>query len=147
MKIKWQFGDEGPIIKDAHALREKVFIKEQNVTEAEEIDGYDSQCWHIVCYLDDEAVATARVSFLSDTQLKIQRVCVDSSKRGLSIGQQMLAEIERWAKEKQVAALVLSSQDHVIPFYEKSGYVISNPQGYLDARIPHHDMQKRLDIS
>lgn len=146
MDVKWQYGDNGSIINDAFALRKRVFVNEQNVLESEEIDGFDPQCWHIVLYKDNEAVATARVSFIDESKLKIQRVCVDANQRGLSIGKTLIEEIERWAKTKNVKELVLASQDHVITFYEKSGFHISNPKGYLDARIPHHDMVKVLSI-
>lgn len=143
--FKWREGIDGTIYPYALKLRREIFIEEQNVSEEEEIDGKDDECWHIVGFEEDTAVATARLYFLDDTTLKIQRVCVSKSVRGKKVGYQLMQAIENWAKSNHIHLMKLSSQDHVIDFYRQVGFEISNEEGYLDANIPHHDMEKNIE--
>ena len=56
----------------------------------------------------------------------------------------LLDQIEEIAKaDLNATRLILDSQDHAISFYEKSGYAIKG-EGFLDAGIPHHFMEKSL---
>ena len=58
-----------------HALRRAVFIEEQGVSEAEEMDDKDDQAIHLLAWQDSQAVGSARILLLGDTG-KIGRVCV-----------------------------------------------------------------------
>lgn len=148
MKFKWVIDGDISELKDAFNIRKEVFINEQNVDPGLELDGLDQQLIHIIGYLDDQAVSTARVDLKEDGKvLKIQRVAVLKNQRGNHIGFKMMQEIERWAinDSKSVEELILSAQDTAIPFYEKLGYSITNEEGYLDANIMHHDMAKTLN--
>lgn len=145
LNFEWFEGTQSPMFRDALSIRQQVFVIEQGVDVALEIDGEDDQRWHIVGYIDQQAVATARVYFpYNDQRLKIQRVAVNQTFRGQNIGLQLMLAIEEWAKAQAAESLILSAQDPVIPFYEKNGYQVTNDEGYLDANIPHHDMEKQL---
>lgn len=144
LKFEWFEGTHSPEYRDALSIREKVFIKEQNVDVALEIDGEDDQRWHIVGYLNEQPVATSRVYFIKPNVLKIQRVAVSKAVRGQHIGLQLMQNVEKWAIEQGAKELILSAQDTVIPFYEKLGFNIANEVGYMDANVPHHDMAKSL---
>ena len=145
LTFEWFEGTQSPMFRDALSIRQQVFVIEQGVDVALEIDGEDDQRWHIVAYKDQEAVATARVYFpANDHRLKVQRVAVKQTLRGHHIGQQLLRAIEDWAHTQAASSIFLSAQDSVIPFYEKNGYQVTNEEGYLDANIPHHDMEKQL---
>lgn len=137
-------GTENNIYQDALMIRKKVFIKEQGVSESIEIDQHDNHTHHIVGYIDGLPLATARLYPLDSQSLKIQRVAVLKESRGQGLGKKLMLDIERWAKENHFNLLVLSAQDPVIPFYESIGYSISQEKGYLEAGIPHHDMQKSI---
>lgn len=145
LNFEWFEGTQSPMFRDALSIRQQVFVLEQGVDVALEIDGEDDQRYHLVVYSEQEPVATARVYFPdNDHRLKIQRVAVKQAVRGQNIGLHLMHAIEAWAKTHAAAVLILSAQDQVIPFYEKNGFKVTNEIGYLDANIPHHDMEKQL---
>ena len=120
------------------ALRRTVFIDEQGVTEAEEWDGRDAEAMHLLGWIDDRAVATARI-FLEGETGKIGRVCVLARARGTGAGAAVMQGAIDALRARGVAKAKLSSQTHAIPFYEKLGFVAYGPE-YPDAGIPHRDM-------
>ncbi len=132
------------IYSDALALRKTVFIEEQNVDEALEIDELEDKTLHIVGYDGDAPVCTARLLKKEDDSVKIQRVAVAAAHRNRGLGRLLLDTIEKIAKsDLDASRLILDSQDHAISFYEKAGYAVKG-EGFLDANIPHHFMEKSL---
>jgi ElaA protein len=130
-------------VATCHALRRVVFIEEQNVPEAEEVDGRDGAALHILARLDGQAVGCARVLVTGDTG-KIGRVCVLPALRGQGIGQAlMMAALDALRAHPAVRRAKLGSQTHAMGFYERLGFVAEGPE-YLDAGIPHRDMVRDL---
>ena len=74
----------------AIAIRTRVFIEEQGVTEREEMDGLDSDCIHFVAYRDDTAVGCARLRPLGDARAKIERVAVLPELRARGLGRAIM---------------------------------------------------------
>lgn len=147
MIYKWIIDGDMDQIRDAIQIRRKVFIEEQAVSPELELDGLDQQLIHVIAYDNQQAAATARIFLKEDNTIaKIQRVAVLKDYRGQHIGYQLMKEIERWAKESRypIKQLILSAQDSAIPFYNTLGFEVTNPEGYLDANIPHHDMGMTL---
>lgn len=135
------------IYTEALAIREEVFIEEQAVDKSLEIDELENQTTHLVGYCDSVPCCTARLYLKNQSHLKIQRVAVLKKYRHKGIGTELLQEIEKLAQQHfRVRYLVLDSQDHAIPFYEKSGYKASG-EGFMDAGIPHHYMKKEITAS
>ncbi|MCC5895129.1 MAG: GNAT family N-acetyltransferase [Alkalibacterium sp.] len=131
--------------KDSLSIRKIVFIEEQHVDETLEIDELEEKTLHIVGYLEGSPACTARLYKKDVSSTKVQRVAVLKEYRHKGIGHLLLKEIERIAQTEQNSdRLVLDSQDHAIPFYEKYGYQVEG-EGFLDANIPHHFMQKEID--
>ena len=148
MKFTWVLDGDTSKLKDAFDIRKKVFIYEQNVDPGLELDGLDQQLIHLIGYIDNQPVATARININdAKTKAKIQRVAVLKEQRGQRLGFKLMEEIERWARETNpsIEVLSLSAQDPAIPFYEKLNYAITNEEGYLDANIPHHYMEKQIN--
>ncbi len=127
-------------IEEAFAIRKKVFIEEQGVSEEDECDGLDSNSTQYIAYLDGSAVATARVQYVASSA-KIQRVAVLKEFRSIGIGKKLMLQILEDIKD--VNKIVLSAQLQVIDFYEKLGFI---PHGdkYHDAGILHRDMTKHV---
>lgn len=146
MDLEWIIDAEESKLKDAWHIRKKVFIEEQRVEASIELDGLDQTAIHLIGYINQQPVANARIILKNnDTIAKIQRVAVLKEHRHQKLGSKLMHEIERWAKEHPtIQCLQLSSQDAAIPFYESLGFTVSNNTGYLDANIPHHDMEKKI---
>lgn len=127
-----------------HALRRTVFIEEQNVSEADEMDGLDAEAIHLIATCDGKPAGTARLLIRGETG-KIGRVAVLREHRGTGLGAAIMRQAEAALRSRPgVTRLYLSAQTHALPFYERLGYVAYGPE-YDDAGIPHRDMEKRLD--
>lgn len=125
-----------------HALRRAVFIEEQNVPEADEMDDLDSHAVHLLATDDDRPVATARL-LIKDDIGKIGRVCVLASHRGTGLGATLMRAALDVLAARGVRQARLGSQTHAMGFYEKLGFVAEGPV-YDDAGIPHCDMALNL---
>lgn len=121
------------------ALRRTVFIEEQGVSEADEVDDKDREAIHLLATLDDLPIGSARLLINGDIG-KIGRVCVLKEHRGTGVGAELIrAAIATLRRNSDLRLARLGSQTHAIPFYERLGFVAHGPV-YDDAGIPHRDM-------
>ncbi len=141
MGITIEIAQDAADLASCFALRRAVFMGEQDVSEAEEFDGEDDICTHIIAKLDGVTVGAARFQ-TKDNAVKIQRVCVTVAHRGKGIGADLIDFIAQHVKTaRSEKRIILGAQVHAIPFYEKLGFTAFGAE-YLDARIPHSDMEK-----
>jgi predicted GNAT family N-acyltransferase len=126
-------------IAACRALRRVVFIEEQGVSEAEELDELDAEAIHLLAFWDGEAVGSARL-LLGQGYGKIGRVCVLAQARGRGIGAALIrAAVARFRDVEGVAEVKLGAQSHALGFYRALGFEAYGPE-YLDAGIAHRDM-------
>jgi ElaA protein len=126
-------------IATCRALRRIVFIEEQGVPEADEIDDLDEVAIHLLARHQGVAVGSARLLRLGSTG-KIGRVCVLKDQRGHGLGAALiLAAIGEFRAMPQIATVKLGAQTHATGFYERLGFTAMGPV-YDDAGIPHRDM-------
>ena len=119
-------------------LRRVVFIEEQGVPEADEIDDKDDTALHLLATEDGTPVGSARLLLMGDTG-KIGRVCVLKSHRGTGLGAALIRAALTELRTQGMTTAKLGSQTHAIGFYERLGFTPTGPE-YLDAGIPHRDM-------
>lgn len=121
------------------ALRRVVFIDEQGVSEADEVDGRDPEARHLLARWQGKPVGTARL--LTEGAIgKIGRVCVLTEARGRGLGAGLIrAGIAIFRETPQVDKVKLGAQVQAMGFYAGLGF---QPVGetYLDAGIAHRDM-------
>lgn len=130
-------------IAACRALRRRVFIEEQGVSEADEIDDQDEAAIHLLATVAGTPMGTARLILKGDTG-KIGRVCVLASARGTGLGVALMkAAIAELRRVPAVRQAKLGAQTHALGFYEKLGFVAVGPV-YEDAGIPHRDMVMAL---
>jgi predicted GNAT family N-acyltransferase len=130
-------------IATCQALRRVVFIEEQGVTEADEVDGLDDSAIHLLALDGDVPVGTARL-LVKGATAKIGRVCVLPAARGTGLGAALiLAALEELRRLSGVTGAYLGSQSHATGFYEKLGFVVEGEE-FLDAGIPHRHMRRAL---
>ena len=128
-------------IATCQALRRAVFIEEQGVAEALEVDGRDEGAIHLLATVDGRPAGTARLLVTGATG-KIGRVCVLPAHRGTGLGRALIrAALDRLAQEPGVQMALLGAQTHALGFYEALGFVARGPV-YDDAGIPHRDMTR-----
>lgn len=124
------------------AIRMAVFVDEQGVSEAEEIDGEDGACLHWLATDAEGPVATLRVRLAGD-RAKVQRVAVLARARGAGVGAALMRAVMAELAGMGVARAVLGAQVAAIGFYERLGFAAYGPV-YDDAGIPHRDMARDL---
>ena len=131
-------------IIDHFALRKTIFIEEQGVSEALEMDGLDDQATLILAKIDSIPIGCARYRLL-DSYVKVERVGVLQESRGQGIGQAIMRFIEQEiASSSPVLTIKLHAQDHAIPFYHHLGYQeIGEP--FYEAGILHQAMIKHIE--
>lgn len=126
-------------------IRMEVFVREQAVPAELEVDEYDDVARHWLVYQDGQPAGTAR-AVEREGDWKIGRVAVRAARRGSGIGAAVMKAIAEEARAAGVKKLVLESQVHAIPFYERLGYVAEGPE-YLDCGIPHRKMSLIINCS
>jgi predicted GNAT family N-acyltransferase len=131
-------------IIDHFALRKTIFIEEQGVREALEMDGLDDQATLILAKMKAKPIGCARYRLL-DHYVKVERVGVLQEFRGQGIGQAIMRFIEQEiASSSPVLTIKLHAQDHAIPFYHHLGYQdIGEP--FYEAGILHQAMIKHIE--
>ncbi|MFN4172848.1 MAG: GNAT family N-acetyltransferase [Pseudorhodobacter sp.] len=126
-------------IAACRTLRRIVFIEEQGVPEADEIDDLDGEAIHLLATRNGAPVGSARLLVMGETG-KIGRVCVLREARGEGLGAALIhAAIAEFRALPGIARVKLGAQTHATGFYERLGFVAEGAV-YPDAGIPHRDM-------
>ena len=121
-------------------LRRAVFIEEQGVSEADELDGLDDVATHILAKCDGDTAGAARLTYRHPVA-KIQRVCVSRHWRGRGVGAAIITfAVEVISRDEELSVVRLGAQTHALDFYRKLGFRETGPV-YPDAGIPHQDME------
>jgi predicted GNAT family N-acyltransferase len=122
------------------AIRRRVFVEEQQVPLAIELDGLDPACVHALAEdHDGRALGTARL--LSDGHLGRMAVLADARRRG--VGSALLEELLRAARARGLTQVLLHAQLHACAFYAAHGFEVTS-EVYLEAGIEHCEMRLSL---
>ncbi len=132
----------GAVPPESVTLRRIVFIAEQGVPEADELDGHDAECTHFLAREAGRAVGCARLRPYG-AKRKVERVAVLKELRGSGLGRQLMDAVEAHALREGQRELVLHAQAAVVGFYEKLGWRSVGPI-FEEAGIPHQKMEKTL---
>jgi predicted GNAT family N-acyltransferase len=126
-------------IATCRALRRAVFIEEQGVAEADEVDNLDGTAIHLLATDQGRPVGSARLLVLGETG-KIGRVCVLREARGTGMGAALMrAAVAELRRVPGVRKVKLGAQTHAVGFYERLGFQVVGDE-FLDAGIPHVEM-------
>jgi predicted GNAT family N-acyltransferase len=131
-------------IESLQAIRHQVFQQEQGVAEDQEFDGLDETASHLLAYLDKMPIGTLRIRQLDPETVKIERLAVLKSARGLGIGRQLMEKaIDLVAANPNRQKILIHAQVYIQELYEKLGFEVSGDR-FDEAGIPHVKMIKRL---
>lgn len=136
------------------AIRMAVFVDEQHVDPAREIDALDDDpaTVHVLALADDGTpLGTARLlaPHHEGEPAHVGRVAVSAEARGLGVGALLMTDLEQRALDLfgvpldggRTVAVELSAQEQALGFYARLGYV-ARPERYLDEDIWHRDAVK-----
>ena len=126
-------------IAACRALRRIVFIEEQGVAEADEVDDLDDQAIHILATVDARPIGSARLLTMGNVG-KVGRVCVLRDARGTGLGAALMqAAVAQFRTIPGITKVKLGAQLQALSFYERLGFTSYGPV-FLDAGIEHRDM-------
>ena len=130
-------------IATCRALRRTVFVDEQGVSEADELDDLDEVAIHLLASEAGHAIGSARLLVQGDLG-KIGRVCVLAPARGRGIGAALIRHaVQRFRGQAGVTRVKLGAQTHALVFYEALGFHAVGDV-YDDAGIAHRNMYLQL---
>lgn len=134
-KYSWQLAP-APV----RAIRQRVFIDEQQVPPALEWDKTDEIADHYLAIGPDNTPAgVARLFSTLEETGHIGRMAVSPEFRGQGVGEALLRHLMAESAGR-FHELKLSAQTHAIAFYQRSGFHVCSDV-YDDAGIPHVDMR------
>jgi predicted GNAT family N-acyltransferase len=125
---------------ELRAVRDAVFVVEQQISDELEWDGIDADCRHALARdADGRPIGCGRL--LPDGH--IGRMAVIDTWRGHGVGSALLTHLITQAREQGHRRVVLNAQMQAIPFYARHGFAASGDE-YLEAGIPHRVMERTL---
>lgn len=136
-----RFGDWTALSADAKIIRFEVFVEEQKVPAELEMDHMDAVCVHAVAY-DAAGTPVGTGRLLPDGH--IGRMAVRKGARGSGVGGALLQALMAQAKVRGDKQVMLSSQTHAAPFYERHGFKIEGDE-FFEAGIAHINMTYAFD--
>ncbi|HTD09010.1 MAG TPA: GNAT family N-acetyltransferase [Solirubrobacteraceae bacterium] len=142
--IHWAQSSEE--LRGALHVREQVFIREQGVPRAEELDGRDQQARHIVALEpgSDRVIGTLRL--LIDAHIaKIGRVAVERDWRRRGIAARMLALALEGAHEQACTHVRLAAQIAATGVYRSAGFSVES-EPFQESGIEHVWMGLQLPV-
>mgnify|MGYP001196630047 CR=1 FL=1 len=125
------------------ALRMAVFVEEQGVPEALEIDALDVLAYHAVACVQDAVIGTGRLLMLPSGDALIGRMAVHIDVRRIGIGRNVLQFLESAAMKLGVPEVIVHAQTYVSEFYLRNGYHAEG-EPFDEAGIQHIIMRKSL---
>ena len=123
-------------LAELRAVRDEVFVEEQQVPVELEHDALDPQCTHVIArLLDGTPVGTARLT----PDHHVGRMAVRAPWRGRGVGDALLLVLVEEARKRGWTEVRLNSQVSAIGFYERHGF---RPEGerFMEAGIEHQAM-------
>jgi len=133
--VCWHDGE--PLLR---AIREAVFIREQNVPAELEWDGKDEECRHALALsTNGDAIGCGRLM----PNGHLGRMAVLPQWRGLKVGTAIIEALLDEARARGYKQVDVDAQTHAIPFYQKIGFV-EHGKEFMDAGIPHKKMKLKL---
>ena len=135
---------DGDVPSECVALRTRIFVEEQGVSQRDEIDGLDPECVHFLASDGTRPVGCARLRPLGGPRAKIERVAVEPQLRKGGLGRRIMEAMEAEAVRRGWPELILHAQIQVVDFYRRLGW-IGVGEEFEEAGIVHLEMEKRAE--
>jgi predicted GNAT family N-acyltransferase len=133
--VNWHDGE--PLLR---AVREAVFVREQNVPEELEWDGMDDGSRHALALsLNGEAIGCGRIM----PNGHIGRIAVLPQWRNMRVGTAIMEALLDEAHARGYKQVDVHAQTQAVPFYHIFGFVEYGKE-FMDAGMPHRKMKLKL---
>jgi predicted GNAT family N-acyltransferase len=127
------------------AVREAVFVVEQNVPADKESDDLDTLSQHVLARdLEGNPIATARlVPPRAEEPARIGRMAVLKSWRGRHVGDALMFALLNHAQALRYTSLEMHAQTHAVDFYKRFGFESYGTE-FIECDIAHKHMRREL---
>lgn len=137
-------GSWSALRQDATGLRTAVFVQEQGIDPALELDALDATALHAVLYNRmGMPIATGRLVQSAPGISRIGRMAVHSALRGTGWGRQLLDTLVQAARARGDSQVQLHAQCSAQGFYAAAGFAVCGAV-YEEAGIAHITMVRGL---
>lgn len=137
-------GNWATLGEQARALRQAVFVQEQNIPAALEWDAADASAVHALVHNRyGLALATGRLLQQAPGVGRIGRMAVRADMRGSGLGRQVLGALLQCARERGDREVLLHAQATAVGFYQRAGFAPRGPR-FDEAGIEHQEMLRAL---
>ena len=137
-------GSWSALRQDATGLRTAVFVQEQGIDPALELDDLDAAAIHAVLYNRmGMPIATGRLVQSAPGISRIGRMAVHSALRGTGWGRQLLDTLVQAAQERGDSQVQLHAQCSAQSFYAAAGFAVRGAV-FEEAGIAHITMVRGL---
>jgi predicted GNAT family N-acyltransferase len=111
-------------IERAFAIRRRVFVEEQGVSEVQEFDGLENKARHLLASIDGGVAGTLRIRLLEGGQVaKIERVAVLAAQRRHRVGHALMVAALDLVRAEGAREARVHAQTAVQEFYAGLGFV------------------------
>ncbi|MEO7999310.1 MAG: helix-turn-helix domain-containing GNAT family N-acetyltransferase, partial [Gemmatimonadaceae bacterium] len=152
-----QPGDIGWVISRHGALYTKEFgwdstfealVAKVGATFLEQFDATSERCW--IAERNGERVGSVFLVRKDATTAQLRLLLVEPSARGLGIGERLVAECEKFAREVGYTSIKLWTQSNLLGarrIYERAGYTLisSNAHESFGVKLVAEDWEKRFN--
>ena len=144
LRLAWLPGDGD--LRDAFAVRLRVFCDEQGYSPDMELDDRDKTARHLVACDGGTTVGTGRLYEKRPGVYGLGRLAILPAYRSCGLGARLVREMCREAARLGARTVELDAQCRVIPFYEKQGFTVCGEE-HMDGHVPHRLMRRELPES
>ena len=131
-----------------YELRWRVLRKPWGEARGTEYDEHDEKAIHIAAFNDSKNLVGVALLQLVEKKLgQVRDMAVEPEFRRQGVGQSILLQLEKQAREQGMTAIVLDAREHAVGFYIRNGYKITGSSYLLFGEIPHSKMEKQIEGS
>lgn len=120
-------------------IRAIVFMEEQGIRHADEMDGHDFAALHVLGEVDGEPVACGRIRYQGDRAF-LQRLAVRRAWRSRGVGNDLLRFMLDQCRKDGFYCFELHAQTRAMGFYRRNGFTVCGEE-FEEAGIPHVHMR------
>jgi putative acetyltransferase len=103
----------------------------------------------VIAFADDQPVGCGCFKRFDDGSVEVKRMYVSNEQRGKGIGAAILTELEKWAAELKISAIVLetgNNQPEAVHLYQKMDYIVIPNYGQYSGMETSICMRKELNL-
>ncbi|ASP40707.1 GNAT family N-acetyltransferase [Bacterioplanes sanyensis] len=115
-------GSDSELIRQAQDIRYQVFTLEQDIPKELDLDGLDESSIHALITLENQPVATARLTLNGDGSSTMARVAVTKTHRGAGLSSKLVKAVISHAREIGVQSIEIHAHNYLKSFYERFGF-------------------------